>query len=165
MIYAFVFCRNYLPRNPCPTPSYHCQVMPHRMGTLEFFMRLSTETLFFIFYYQEVRNPLFNISLSFHLSSVTSLSICNTNILFSFDVVSIFSFFLSPRLFSYSFPALKFYHWNYFFLNFCFCFFVSFFFNIIILYFIFFICFMCLDFFLFVCICFSCLLELNSRPL
>eukprot|EP00057_Strongylocentrotus_purpuratus_P012713 XP_011667187.1 PREDICTED: CCR4-NOT transcription complex subunit 3 isoform X1 [Strongylocentrotus purpuratus] len=45
--------RNYLPRNPCPTPSYHCQVMPHRMGTLEFFMRLSTETLFFIFYYQE----------------------------------------------------------------------------------------------------------------
>ncbi|XP_063961939.1 CCR4-NOT transcription complex subunit 3-like isoform X2 [Lytechinus pictus] len=45
--------RNYLPRNPCPTPTYHCQVMPHRMGTLEFFMRLSTETLFFIFYYQE----------------------------------------------------------------------------------------------------------------
>lgn len=45
--------RNYLPRNPCPTPHYHCQIMPHRMGTLEFFMRLSTETLFFIFYYQE----------------------------------------------------------------------------------------------------------------
>ncbi|XP_072167685.1 CCR4-NOT transcription complex subunit 3-like [Diadema setosum] len=45
--------RNYLPRNPCPTPIYHCQTMPLKMGNLEFFMRLSTETLFFIFYYQE----------------------------------------------------------------------------------------------------------------
>ncbi|XP_072044271.1 LOW QUALITY PROTEIN: CCR4-NOT transcription complex subunit 3-like [Amphiura filiformis] len=45
--------RNYLPRNPCPTPSYHCQVMPAHMDSAEFFQRLSTETLFFIFYYQE----------------------------------------------------------------------------------------------------------------
>ncbi len=46
--------RNYLPRNPCPTPPYHCQVMPAHMDSAEFFQRLSTETLFFIFYYQEV---------------------------------------------------------------------------------------------------------------
>lgn len=45
--------RNYLPRNPCPTPPYHCQVMPAHMDSPEFFQRLSTETLFFIFYYQE----------------------------------------------------------------------------------------------------------------
>lgn len=45
--------RLHLPRNPYPTPLYHCQFMPPRMDSLEFFMRLSTETLFFIFYYQE----------------------------------------------------------------------------------------------------------------
>ncbi|XP_071813136.1 CCR4-NOT transcription complex subunit 3-like isoform X2 [Apostichopus japonicus] len=45
--------RLHLPRNPYPTPLYHCQHMPARMDSLDFFMRLSTETLFFIFYYQE----------------------------------------------------------------------------------------------------------------
>jgi CCR4-NOT transcription complex subunit 3 len=45
--------RNYLPRNQCPTPPYHCQVMPPQMDSLDFFQRLSTESLFFIFYYQE----------------------------------------------------------------------------------------------------------------
>ncbi|XP_070580323.1 CCR4-NOT transcription complex subunit 3-like isoform X2 [Ptychodera flava] len=45
--------RHYLPRNPCPTPPYHHQVMPPHMDSVEFFQRLSTETLFFIFYYLE----------------------------------------------------------------------------------------------------------------
>lgn len=45
--------RPYLPRNPCPTPLYYHQTpLPHS-DTVEFFQRLSTETLFFIFYYME----------------------------------------------------------------------------------------------------------------
>ncbi|XP_048509047.1 CCR4-NOT transcription complex subunit 3 isoform X8 [Athalia rosae] len=50
--------RSYLPRNLCPTPPYYQQVilvyvqLPHS-DTVEFFQRLSTETLFFIFYYME----------------------------------------------------------------------------------------------------------------
>ncbi|XP_025410027.1 CCR4-NOT transcription complex subunit 3 [Sipha flava] len=43
----------YLPRNPCSTPHYYNQgPLPHS-DSLEFFQRLSTETLFFIFYYME----------------------------------------------------------------------------------------------------------------
>ncbi|XP_060851090.1 CCR4-NOT transcription complex subunit 3 isoform X1 [Rhopalosiphum padi] len=43
----------YLPRNPCTTPHYYNQgPLPHS-DSLEFFQRLSTESLFFIFYYME----------------------------------------------------------------------------------------------------------------
>lgn len=45
--------RQYLMRNPCPTLPYHHQVPPHHSDTIEFYQRLSTETLFFIFYYLE----------------------------------------------------------------------------------------------------------------
>lgn len=45
--------RPYLPRNPCPTPAHYPQLPPHGSDSLEFFQRLSTETLFFIFYYME----------------------------------------------------------------------------------------------------------------
>ncbi|XP_001378541.1 CCR4-NOT transcription complex subunit 3 [Monodelphis domestica] len=45
--------RQYLPRNPCPTPLYHHQMPPPHSDTVEFYQRLSTETLFFIFYYLE----------------------------------------------------------------------------------------------------------------
>lgn len=45
--------RHYLPRNPCPTPTYYPQSPLLRHDTLEFYLRLSTETLFFIFYYME----------------------------------------------------------------------------------------------------------------
>lgn len=45
--------RHYLPRNPCPTPSFYQQVPPPHADSLDFFSRLSTETLFFIFYYME----------------------------------------------------------------------------------------------------------------
>lgn len=45
----------YLPRNPCPTPPYHHQMPPPHSDTVEFYQRLSTETLFFIFYYLEVQ--------------------------------------------------------------------------------------------------------------
>lgn len=41
-------------RNPCPTLPYHHQVPPHHSDSIEFYQRLSTETLFFIFYYLEV---------------------------------------------------------------------------------------------------------------
>ena len=45
--------RHYLPRNPCPNPVYYPQSpFPHH-DTLEFYLRLSTETLFYIFYYME----------------------------------------------------------------------------------------------------------------
>eukprot|EP00918_Siedleckia_nematoides_P005024 GHVU01011124.1.p1 GENE.GHVU01011124.1~~GHVU01011124.1.p1 ORF type:complete len:790 (+),score=114.32 GHVU01011124.1:136-2505(+) len=45
--------RYYMPRNPCPTPQYYPQLPPPHSDTVEFFQRLSTETLFFIFYYME----------------------------------------------------------------------------------------------------------------
>ncbi|CAH1794433.1 unnamed protein product [Owenia fusiformis] len=45
--------RHYLPRNPCPTAAYYPQLAPPGADTLDFFQRLSTETLFFIFYYME----------------------------------------------------------------------------------------------------------------
>jgi len=54
-IFGLIGFRLYLPRNPCPTPAYYAQVPPHHSDTVEFFQRLSTETLFFIFYYMEVR--------------------------------------------------------------------------------------------------------------
>lgn len=45
--------RSYLPRNTCTTPPYYQQVQLPHSDTVEFFQRLSTETLFFIFYYME----------------------------------------------------------------------------------------------------------------
>lgn len=45
--------RTYLPRNPYHTPPYYIQTpLPHS-DTLEFYQRLATETLFFVFYYME----------------------------------------------------------------------------------------------------------------
>ena len=41
-------------RNPCPTLPFHHQMPPHHSDSIEFYQRLSTETLFFIFYYLEV---------------------------------------------------------------------------------------------------------------
>ena len=40
-------------RNPCQTPPYYPQAPPPGSDTIDFFQRLSTETLFFIFYYME----------------------------------------------------------------------------------------------------------------
>ncbi|CAB3990434.1 CCR4-NOT transcription complex subunit 3 [Paramuricea clavata] len=45
--------RPYLPRTPYPTASHHHHQMPPHLDSIDFFQRLSTETLFFIFYYQE----------------------------------------------------------------------------------------------------------------
>ncbi|XP_060760840.1 CCR4-NOT transcription complex subunit 3b isoform X2 [Neoarius graeffei] len=45
--------RQYLMRNPCPTLPFHHQVPPPHSDCVEFYQRLSTETLFFIFYYLE----------------------------------------------------------------------------------------------------------------
>lgn len=45
--------RPYLPRNPYPTAVHHHHQIPPHLDSIEFFQRLSTETLFFIFYYQE----------------------------------------------------------------------------------------------------------------
>ncbi|XP_077299645.1 CCR4-associated factor Not3 isoform X2 [Arctopsyche grandis] len=45
--------RNYLPRNMCPTPLYYNQVLLPHSDTVDFYQRLSTETLFFVFYYME----------------------------------------------------------------------------------------------------------------
>uniref|UniRef100_A0A8C7R9J2 CCR4-NOT transcription complex subunit 3 n=1 Tax=Oncorhynchus mykiss TaxID=8022 RepID=A0A8C7R9J2_ONCMY len=45
--------RQYLMRNPCPTLPFHHQVPPPHSDSVEFYQRLSTETLFFIFYYLE----------------------------------------------------------------------------------------------------------------
>ncbi|XP_076328918.1 CCR4-NOT transcription complex subunit 3-like isoform X2 [Tachypleus tridentatus] len=44
--------RSYFPRNPWPTPSYYPQSLPN-CDSLDFFQRLSVESLFFIFYYME----------------------------------------------------------------------------------------------------------------
>lgn len=45
--------RVYLPRNICQTPLYYNQVLLPHSDSVEFFQRLSTETLFFVFYYME----------------------------------------------------------------------------------------------------------------
>ncbi|KAF4524552.1 hypothetical protein B566_EDAN002827 [Ephemera danica] len=51
--------RPYLPRNPCVLPPYYPQVLCDlqtlllHSDTVEFFQRLATESLFFIFYYME----------------------------------------------------------------------------------------------------------------
>uniref|UniRef100_A0AAY4DUM7 CCR4-NOT transcription complex subunit 3 n=1 Tax=Denticeps clupeoides TaxID=299321 RepID=A0AAY4DUM7_9TELE len=45
--------RQYLMRNPCPTLPFHHQMPPPHSDSVEFYQRLSTETLFFIFYYLE----------------------------------------------------------------------------------------------------------------
>ncbi|KAJ0176415.1 hypothetical protein K1T71_007594 [Dendrolimus kikuchii] len=45
--------RVYLPRNICQTPVYYHQVLLPHSDSVEFFQRLSTETLFFVFYYME----------------------------------------------------------------------------------------------------------------
>ncbi|XP_074032933.1 CCR4-associated factor Not3 isoform X2 [Leptinotarsa decemlineata] len=43
----------YLPRTPCPTPAYYIQSPLAHSDSLEFYQRLATETLFFVFYYME----------------------------------------------------------------------------------------------------------------
>ena len=40
-------------RNPVHVPSYYPKAPPQGSDTIEFFQRLSTDTLFFIFYYME----------------------------------------------------------------------------------------------------------------
>ncbi|CAH1115384.1 unnamed protein product [Psylliodes chrysocephalus] len=45
--------RTYLPRSPCTTPSYYIQTPLAHSDSLEFYQRLATETLFFVFYYME----------------------------------------------------------------------------------------------------------------
>ncbi|CAD5122859.1 DgyrCDS11261 [Dimorphilus gyrociliatus] len=45
--------RLYMPRNPYQTAQHFPQVPPPHSDTVEFFQRLSTETLFYIFYYME----------------------------------------------------------------------------------------------------------------
>ncbi|XP_041978817.1 CCR4-NOT transcription complex subunit 3 isoform X2 [Aricia agestis] len=45
--------RAYLPRNIWQTPIYYNQVLLPHSDSVEFFQRLSTETLFFVFYYME----------------------------------------------------------------------------------------------------------------
>jgi CCR4-NOT transcription complex subunit 3 len=45
--------RAYLPRNPCPLPQYYPQGLLLHSDTVEFFQRLATESLFFVFYYME----------------------------------------------------------------------------------------------------------------
>ena len=45
--------RQYLQRNPYPTPSYYQQGPLLHQESVDYFLKLSTETLFFIFYYME----------------------------------------------------------------------------------------------------------------
>uniref|UniRef100_A0A1I7YVH3 NOT2_3_5 domain-containing protein n=1 Tax=Steinernema glaseri TaxID=37863 RepID=A0A1I7YVH3_9BILA len=45
--------RAYLPKMPCLVPSYYPQAPPSNADTMEYYLRLSPETLFFAFYYME----------------------------------------------------------------------------------------------------------------
>ena len=47
--------RSYLPKMPCTTAAYYPQSPPPNADSLEYYLRLSPETLFFTFYYMEVR--------------------------------------------------------------------------------------------------------------
>ncbi|XP_064478111.1 CCR4-NOT transcription complex subunit 3-like isoform X4 [Ornithodoros turicata] len=44
--------RPYTPRSPCIVPSFYPQSLPH-CDTMDFFQKLPTEALFFVFYYME----------------------------------------------------------------------------------------------------------------
>jgi len=46
--------RSYLPKMPCSTPPYYPQAPLPNADSLEYYLRLSVETLFFTFYYMEV---------------------------------------------------------------------------------------------------------------
>ncbi|GMT19027.1 hypothetical protein PFISCL1PPCAC_10324 [Pristionchus fissidentatus] len=45
--------RSYLPKMPCSTPSFYPQAAPSNADSMEYYLRLSPETLFFTFYYME----------------------------------------------------------------------------------------------------------------
>lgn len=45
--------RSYLPKMPCTTPSFYPQQAPSNSDSMEYYLRLSPETLFFTFYYME----------------------------------------------------------------------------------------------------------------
>ncbi|CAD6188526.1 unnamed protein product [Caenorhabditis auriculariae] len=45
--------RTYLPKIVCPSPHYYAQTAPANSDSLEYYLRLSPDTLFFIFYYME----------------------------------------------------------------------------------------------------------------
>lgn len=45
--------RQYVMRTPCPLLPFHHHTPPHHCDSIDFYQRLSTETLFFIFYYLE----------------------------------------------------------------------------------------------------------------
>jgi CCR4-NOT transcription complex subunit 3 len=45
--------RTYFQSNPCPTPPYYPQTSPPQLNSPDFFNRLDTNSLFFIFYYME----------------------------------------------------------------------------------------------------------------
>lgn len=45
--------RSYLPKMPCQTPPYYPQAPLSNADSLEYYLRLSVETLFFTFYYME----------------------------------------------------------------------------------------------------------------
>lgn len=60
-------------RNPCPTLPFHHKVPPFHSDSIEFYQRLSTETLFFIFYYLEVR---FMSAAKLHMFPFTQVWVC-----------------------------------------------------------------------------------------
>ncbi|CAI2349016.1 unnamed protein product [Caenorhabditis sp. 36 PRJEB53466] len=45
--------RNYLSKVPFPVPSWYGQMAPNTSDSLEYYLRLAPDTLFFIFYYME----------------------------------------------------------------------------------------------------------------
>lgn len=60
-------------RNPCPTQPFHHKVPPFHSDSIEFYQRLSTETLFFIFYYLEVR---VTSAAKLHIFPFTQVCVC-----------------------------------------------------------------------------------------
>jgi CCR4-NOT transcription complex subunit 3 len=45
--------RLYFPSNPCPTPQWYPQTSPPLLNSAEFFNKMDTDSLFFMFYYME----------------------------------------------------------------------------------------------------------------
>lgn len=67
--------RLYLPPNRCQSPSYYPQTALPHSDTAEFFHRLSTETLFFIFYFMEVSTNPLSLLIFKPKNSLTSISL------------------------------------------------------------------------------------------
>lgn len=72
--------RSYLPKMPCRTAAYYPQAPMANADSLEYYLRLAPETLFFTFYYMEVCNHCVDQKSVNHFSGVACTTACGQGI-------------------------------------------------------------------------------------